>query len=211
MKRLRILVDMDSIVCDTLPHWLWHLNHRHSRPKGPPGADQVPAVLNRPVKISDITEWDMGKCFPLTALKPEEIFGILQNDDFVDTIPMMAGADVALKQLMDDGHEVYLVTARHGATSMPGTRRWVQKHLPFMNFEKQTIFCYHKHLIPGDVIIDDKAETLINYANTHKDAHILGIAYPYNKTAGFVKAKLFPYGPIAWGMIYGYIHAQSEE
>lgn len=121
-----------------------------------------------------------------------------------------------MKQLVDDGHEVYLVTARHGPRSMPDTLEWVQKHMPFLNAERQVIFCYNKHLIPADILIDDKAETLVKYGETHPEAALMAIRYPYNEHLSPDRYKIFGSKTyrdhtLTWGQMVGYIQALAEQ
>lgn len=198
MKKLRILVDLDGIVANTLPYWLKRIAHK----------TKVVA------QIEDIRQWDLHKCPPLDTVDPKIIFGLLNEDGFMENIPIFFGAAEGLQQLIADGHEIYLVTARTGLTSMPETLRWVKKNLPFINVEKQLIFCYNKELIEADVIIDDKPDTLIRYMSTHSHALALGIRYPYNEPMPEKIAQLF--GPadylnhtLTWGQIVGYIKAYS--
>lgn len=164
MRPLRILIDIDGIVADTLPHWLQYIGFN----------------TGVTAKLSDINEYDLTKCAPLNQLQPHQIFGVLQEPGFTTSIPIMTGAREALKVLMDDGHEVYLVTARSGAQHVTETFRWVSTELPFIDIRKQLIFLYNKHLIPADVIIDDQGATLTKYKKTHPNALALGIEYPYN-------------------------------
>ncbi len=166
MKKLRILVDIDSVAADTLPYWL----------------DRIATDTGVRAQISDITLWDMAKCPPLTTLAPKQIFGVLQAEGFIRNVPPMPGVATALKRLMDQGHEIYLVTARHGPVSMPATIEWMKEHLPFMNPEKQLIFAYDKNLLQADIIIDDKAETLEKYLAAHPRSLAYKVNYPYNET-----------------------------
>jgi 5'(3')-deoxyribonucleotidase len=164
MKKLRILVDIDSIVADTLPYWL----------------DRIGKDTGVYAKVEDITLWDMAKCPPLTQVDPRSIFGVLQDPGFIENIPPISGAANVLELLKNDGHEIYLVTARHGPVSMPETLNWIRKHLPFLSAEKQVVFLYDKNLIPADIIIDDKAETVEKYVASHPKAWGMAIEYPYN-------------------------------
>lgn len=198
MKKLRILIDLDGIVADTLPYWLQRI------------ANQSKIVA----QVEDITQWGMHLCPPLDKVDAKLIYGLLQDQYFTIQIPLMYGAKQALEKLIADGHEIYLVTARHGPVSMPQTIEWVKKHLPFIDAEKQIIFAYNKRLIPADVIIDDKAETLIEYGYHHPKALRMAIKYEYNKWTAEHGVKLFDGHPDltnTWGSMYGYLRAYAEK
>lgn len=200
MKKLRILVDMDSIVCDSLPYWLQKI------------ANKTGVVA----QVEDIKLWAMEKCPPLDKVDPKDIFGLLNEPGFIIGIPPMWGALDGLKRLIADGHEIYLVTARHGPVNMAETLGWVKKHLPFINVEKQLVFCYNKSLIPADIIIDDKAETLAEYKLVHQKTEplLMAIKYPYNAHMNKEGVVLFDGHPDltnTWGAMYGYIRSYAEE
>jgi len=182
MKKLRILIDIDSVVADTLPYWL----------------DRIGKDTGVYAKIEDITLWEMSKCPPLNQLTPKQIFGVLQDPGFIENVPPMPGVAEALKKLMDQGHEIYLLTARHGPVSMPETLTWVKKNLPFLNPEKQIIFCYDKNLIQGDIIIDDKAETLEKYLASHPRSLAFKIIYPYNASLMHDRLGAVSYDATSW-------------
>jgi len=198
MKPLRIIIDMDGITCDSLPHWL----------------DRIHAQTGVRAKMEDITQWALEKCPPLDQVDPKHIFSRLQDPGFIFSIPPMEGAINVINNLMDDGHEVYLVTARHGPQSMPETLKWVELYLPRIG-EKNLVFCYHKHLIPADVIIDDKAETLVKYKLAHPNSLCLGIKYAYNEhlelRGSATDVMLVEYGDTAWATLYQQIVLHAEE
>jgi 5'(3')-deoxyribonucleotidase len=205
MKKLKILIDMDGIVCDTLPYWL----------------QKIAEKTGKIAQVEDITEWDLLKCAPLVGCDPKVVFGMLQDPGFIYNIKPVWGAREAVKALQDAGHEIYLVTARCGPVSMPDTLEWVKKHLPFINAEKQVIFCYNKRLIPADVLIDDKMETLVDYSAHHPEALMMAIKYPYNAPLeknfdpnvfgkGFKLFEGHPDLTLTWGMILGYLRAYAE-
>jgi hypothetical protein len=117
---------------------------------------------------------------------------------------------------MNDGHEVYLVTARSGATHVAETFQWIAAKLPFIDVRRQLVFLYDKHLLSADVIIDDKGATLTKYKQTHPNALVLGISYPYNTYLEYSSdiadrnTLLVEYGDAAWVTLYQQILLHSE-
>jgi len=201
MKKLRILIDIDGILADTIPYWL----------------DYIGKMTGVVAKMEDITQYDLTKCPPLSYLKPEVIFEVLQRPGFTSNVPVMEGAPNVVKNLMNDGHEVYLVTARSGGTHCAETFEWLHKHMPFIDTRKQLVFLYDKHLLHADVIIDDQAATLTNYKGLHQNALTLGIKYPYNAHLEILSdpisrdIMLVEYGDTAWTTLYQQILLHAEK
>lgn len=200
MKRLKILIDIDGIVADSLPYWLAFLQQKFK--------------TSWRAKVEDIKLWDMSKCPPLDQFKSEDILGVLQDQYFTIGVPLMFGAAPALQELMAQGHEIYLVTARSGGQHVADTFEWVAKTLPFINIREQLIFCSNKTLIPADVLIDDRAETLVKYQAKYPQATTMAISYPYNIDLPPVHkifgGRNYANRGLVWGQILGYITALAE-
>jgi len=201
MKSLTIILDLDSTVCDSLPTWL----------------DAIGKKTGVYAKVSDIIQWHMHQCPPLDKVDPKIVYGFLDEPGFNLALPVMPGAQDAVAKLMADGHKLYFVTARFGATGMAETIEWMKRHFPAVNPKTQLGFFADKHLIEADVIVDDRAETLERYWLSHPYAHTIGIGYPYNErlvdfdrrpdpkkpeqVAPGPQYFLVPYGPDAWSKI----------
>jgi 5'(3')-deoxyribonucleotidase len=165
MKKLRILVDVDGIVTDSLPHWLeWIFNQT--------GVKAEP---------EQITQWVITDNPPLNQLKKEQVLDILNQPEFTISVSPMPGAIENLKKLVDDGHDVYLITARSGDVCIPETYRWLKQHMPWFDAEERVWFGYAKWMVRGDILIDDKLSTLKKYREEHPLAHLLTIDYPHNR------------------------------
>ena len=185
---MRILVDMDGIITDTLPVWL----------------DRIHYHTGIHVSPDEIVKWNLNENPPLNILQPNKIFDILNEESFTINIPPMFGAPRVLQLLYEDGHDISIVTARYGDRCMPETIHWLKEWMPWFNAEKKAWFCYDKHRISGDVLIDDKAETLIKYSQEHPKTKLVTINYPYNQHAPsntFRVAK----DENSWDEIYKYI------
>lgn len=164
---MRILVDMDGIVTDTLPAWLQRIY-------------ETTGVKATP---SDVVKWNLIENPPLNQLTPQQLFSILNEPGFNKTLPQMADAAHYLGQLHKAGHDISIVTARAGTNCKPETEQWLREMMPWLNIDKRVWFIYDKHRVTGDVLIDDKAETLIQYRQEHPNAHLVTIDYPYNQHA----------------------------
>lgn len=190
---MKILVDMDGIITDTLPAWLERI-HQYSGVKA---------------EEHHIVKWNLMENPPLTGLDPKVVFGILNEKDFTLNLGAMADAAVSLKRLHDAGHDISIVTARFGTNCMPETLEWLRWTMPWFDAEKKICFCYDKHRIVGDILIDDKAETLIRYHQEHPNAKLITIDYPYNKHAPADTHRVKKDG-YEWQSIVSYIEGMKH-
>lgn len=193
MKKLTILVDIDGVVADTLPMWLAYIY-------------QKTGVL---ATMDDITEWNLARCGPLTQVDPATIYDILNEPDFTTNIQPFPGASEKLEKLHDAGHNIYFVTARHGAVCMPETLTWLRRHFPWVDTKKQLSFIYDKHLMKGDVFIDDSTGNLALYREHHPTADLITIDYSYNQQDidGIYRV---PYADETWDLIYTHINHLAQ-
>lgn len=160
---MRVLIDIDSIVTDTLKSWLQVLNKKY-------GTNATEA---------DINDWDMTKSPKLSHLTSAQVLDVLNLPGFYYNLELIPGARENIEAL-NKIHEVYFVTARWGATAHVETLRWFKETFPFLK-SSQLIWCDKKELIEGDIIIDDKPETLGNFWLKHVNSVYLTIEYEYNK------------------------------
>lgn len=114
------------------------------------------------------------------ALPGEAIRKFVYTPTFFRTVPVMPGAQEAVKKLMED-FDVYIVSA---AMEFPQSLfekfEWLQEHFPFINW-RNIIFCGDKSVIGTDYMIDDhvrnldccKGKTLMFHAghNINSDHH----------------------------------------
>ncbi len=89
-----------------------------------------------------------------------------------------------LKLLMDK-YEVYIASA---ATQFPNSLEeksdWLDEHFPFIPWQKR-ILCGDKHILKGDILIDDRSYNLENF-----DGRALLFTSPHNvNTNGFERVN----------------------
>ena len=138
---MRILVDMD----DTIELLLQELVKRTNR------------KYHQHVTPEEVTDWAIAPAFE--GLTKQQILDTADEPDFWRSVEPVPGAAEALKHFMDEGHEVYIVTA----TEMKHVKDKMQDLLfrcfPFLSWSQVVITC-HKQLIRGDVLIDDGIHNL---------------------------------------------------
>lgn len=142
MKKLTILVDMDGTIERLLDAWLVRLNKRY----------------NRSVTVDDIAVWDIGEAYP--GLTPEQIMEDIYGDEIWGEVQPIENAAEVLKQFIDDGHEVYIVTSTPYQSVQAKMDKLLFRYFPFLRW-RNVIITSNKQLVAGDVLIDDAIHNLV--------------------------------------------------
>lgn len=138
---MTILVDMDDVLEKLVASWVDFLNKKYSTN----------------VKPEDVDDWDISKFFP--TLTREQVFQASVEEDMWKNVKPMPGAEKALKKLIADGHELYIVTATLYPTVKVKMEDVLFKYYDFLSWD-QVIITSKKQLIKGDVLIDDGPHNL---------------------------------------------------
>lgn len=141
MKKLTILCDADDTIQELTFHWLAELNRKY----------------NYNVRKEDIKSWDITKAYP--NLTPDEVLEPLYRNEFWKRTTPIDGSAYYLKKLIEDGHDVFVVTASNPETFEAKKRKLIEM-FPFLSRE-QIIRENNKQTIFGDVLIDDGVHNLI--------------------------------------------------
>lgn len=168
---MTILVDMDDVLEQLVKGWVEYLNERYGIHASP----------------DDITEWNMERNFP--TLTAEQVYGAIHEDDLWDHVYPMPGAVEALEKLIREGHQVYVVTATEYQSLRAKMEKVLFRYFPYLSW-RQVIITQNKHMIKGDVLIDDGPHNLqggeykkILFHATHNsafDEHTVGAIRVYN-------------------------------
>jgi 5'(3')-deoxyribonucleotidase len=164
MKKLHILVDIDSTIADTLLYWLKTI-------KDDTGVE---------ASVAEITEWDISKCGALKTLNREKVFSYLSRPGFTLNIPAIKDAHFYLKCLQDAGHKITFATAREGMHAKEETVIWLYQNFKGLE-DCDLCFLKDKTKIQADVFIDDNLNNLNSYTLAHPRALVMGLDMPYNK------------------------------
>lgn len=133
---MTILVDMDDVIEQLVPGWVAYINEKY-------GTN---------ARVEDVTEWAIEKAFP--TLTREQVYSAPLDDKLWDYVGPMPGAQEYLQKLIDDGNEVFIVTATGFETLRAKMEKVLFKYFPFINWN-HVIITEHKELIKGDVLVDD--------------------------------------------------------
>ena len=138
---MTILVDMDDTIEQLLAALVRKANER----------------FRRSVTVDEITDWTIVCAYP--GLEKQQILELMYEPGFWDTVEPVPGAADALKYLMDEGHQVYIVTATEFENVPAKMERVLFRYFPFLSRD-QVIITGNKQMIRGDVLIDDGIHNL---------------------------------------------------
>lgn len=133
-------IDLDDVLWDLLEAWI----------------NRYDEITDDNVKPSDIKSWDVSKY--INKGSKEMLFYILEQSDFWETVNPRPESQKYLKQLIDDGYDVVIITASHYKTLNHKMSRFFDL-FPFIEKE-QVIVAHRKQMIDIDLLIDDNPENL---------------------------------------------------
>ena len=141
---MRIFIDMDEVIADTYQQ---HINV-HNQKYG-----------------TNFTKADCyGKEFWMCVAEKhqQEVRDHAYQKGFFKDIPVIGNAVEVIKEL-ETKHEVFIASAAmQFPNSLQEKSEWLDQHLPFITW-KNRILCGHKHILKGDVLIDDRSYNLQHF------------------------------------------------
>lgn len=149
MTRPRVLLDVDGVLADFLTPFLHHINHYW-------GTSHT---------LDDMTKWDMYDSFDV----PQEIRRLVDSKineaGFAQTLKLLPGAKDGVAELQRIA-DVYIVTSPWSSPTWHHDRRlWLKEHFGIGG--NYLITTKAKHVVAGDVLIDDKTSTLEHWQKCH--------------------------------------------
>lgn len=135
MKKYKITIDMDEVLC----HFMPKLVELYS------------------IDISEVTSWNIDKHMP-GATETISIPGF-----YYDLKPLDGAVD-GMKKLIEDGHDVVITTAspKSSRYAYEDKREWVMKYLPFFDMNN-FISAHRKDLIGCDIMFDDGPHNIASF------------------------------------------------
>ncbi len=156
---LRICVDMDEVMADTLAEHLRRYNQ----------------IFDEEVTTSDLTGKGLWEVTPLD--RRQQLRDLLDAEDFFEDLALMPGAQQVLEQL-SARFEIFIATQAMSVPNSLGPKyRWLQRHFPFIPATNY-VFCGNKSILRADYLIDDLPKNLLRFEGQ-------GLLYtaPHNLTA----------------------------
>lgn len=137
-KRLRIAVDMDETIADTLKEYIRRYN----------------GAFNEGITVAELD----GRHVEDLALanRADAVRRLLRDDGFFDCLEVIADAREVLRELVRE-HDLFIVSsAMEIPESFTAKYRWLRKHFPFIS-ASNIVFCGDKAIVDADYLIDDEA------------------------------------------------------
>ncbi|MEO1485016.1 MAG: 5'(3')-deoxyribonucleotidase [Bacteroidota bacterium] len=141
---MTIFVDMDEVIANTYQAHIDLYNQEH----------------NGNLSASDCFGKEVWQCVPL-----EHQDGVKKHAyrlGFFKDLEVIPGSQKVLEELSAK-HQVYIASA---AMQFPNSLKeksdWLDEHFPFILWQNR-ILCGHKHILKGDVLIDDRPYNLKNF------------------------------------------------
>lgn len=163
---LRICVDMDEVMADTLSEHLRRYNQH----------------FDEALRPDDLAGRPLWQITPLD--RQQQLRAFLDAEDFFEDLPLIPDAQQVLMEL-SERFEVFIATQAMAVPNSLGPKyRWLQRHFPFIP-PTQYVFCGNKSVLRADYLIDDLPKNLERFLGQ-------GLLYtaPHNlSAAGFVRVN----------------------
>lgn len=142
---MTIFVDMDEVIADAYKAHIDIYNQEFSAQ----------------LRVEDCLGKEVWQCVPKEH--QHIIRDHMYRDHFFKELDIIADSQEVLKELSKK-HDVYIASA---AMEFPQSLReksdWLDKHFPFISWQKR-ILCGDKHVLKGDVLIDDRSKNLAPFS-----------------------------------------------
>jgi len=138
---LRICVDMDEVMADTLAEHLRRYNQ----------------TFDEAVTPDDLIGKGIWEVTPMD--RQQQLRAFLDAEDFFEVLDVIPGSQKVLKDLATR-HEVFIATQAMVVPNSLGPKyRWLQRHFPFIP-PTHYVFCGDKRILRADYLIDDLPHNL---------------------------------------------------
>ena len=163
---LRICVDMDEVMADTLAEHLRRYNQ----------------AFDEEVTPEDLAGKGLWQYTPHD--RQQQLRAFLDAEDFFEDLPLMPDAQPVLEELASR-FEIFIATQAMVVPNSLGPKyRWLQRHFSFIP-PTHYVFCGNKSILRADYLIDDQPRNLQQFEG-------IGLLYtaPHNlHTAGFERVN----------------------
>ncbi len=143
-RRLRVAVDMDEVIADTLTRHLEWYNRATGEKLSPEVIAQVGVEAAIPAKYRELFE------------------NIPHQDGFFDDLGVIEHSQHALR-LLNQNFDLFITSAAMEVpSSFDAKFKWLHKHFPFIP-PSRIVFCGDKGIINADYLIDDRSRHFANF------------------------------------------------
>ena len=170
---MRILVDMDDVLCHFVPRIVeWYNKDTNSN-----------------IKLKNVDPWDLEKSF-----KDKAALAYFRNyiryPSFYQDLPPVEGAIEGFKKLVKK-YDVFIVSAvpRSAGLAYEGKMEWLRFYFPFFNLDN-FISAQKKSIIESNILLDDGMHNLEPFRESGKTA--VAFDRPWNKKWDGLRVKTWP-------------------
>lgn len=143
------------------------------------------SVTGRTHAPADVTRFDFASCLELTPLEKRQVTDyISMSTGWWSQLPILPGAREGVARLQDLG-DVYIVTSPWNscATWLHEREAWLKRHFNIPH--SRVLAGSAKHLVSGDIFVDDKTETLVNWCERQSSGIAVQWITPHNRLDGW--------------------------
>jgi len=146
-KRLRIAIDMDETIADSLKEHIRRYN----------------AEFAEMISTDELYGKHLEEFAP--SDRRETVRRAVRDESFFECLDVIEGAKQVIEDLARE-HEVLIVSAAMEIPeSLAAKHRWLRRHFPFVP-ERNVVFCGNKGIIDADYLIDDEARHFVSFRGT---------------------------------------------
>lgn len=164
MRKLRIVLDMDQVICQ----WVERIIQWWNEDKG------------TSVTRDDITSWDMK--MNLGPNSEDFLRSCMRYPELYRDLDPVEGALYGVQRLLDKGHDVVIGTAtpRCAGIAYAGKMEWIRRNMPRFDL-KNLVSIHRKDLLAGwgDLLLDDGPHNIEAWRRTGKMAVVFDA--PWNR------------------------------
>lgn len=139
MRRPVVLFDCDGVLSDMATEMLKIASRLF-------GYNSDPTLLK---------EWDVCRALHLTKAEEDQLYGEMNAPGWAKQLQVIEGAKEAVEEVMEIA-DLYILTAPVWSSPTWGFDRYAWLHEQFGIGYKRVIITHAKHLVCGDVFLDDK-------------------------------------------------------
>jgi 5'(3')-deoxyribonucleotidase len=164
MKRLpRVLLDIDGVCADFVT----------------PVLAAAGRMMGREFVLDDVHQWDILQAIGADAEVIAAVDRVIEQPGFCASLQVYPGVHEGLKQLRQY-YEVVVVTSPFTGPHWVAERdAWLRRELGFA--KSDIVHTAGKRVCAGDVLIDDKDSTLVEWATYHPEGLPILFDQPWNR------------------------------
>ena len=136
-----LFVDMDEVLADTYQAHLDRYNEEYGEQ----------------LKVEDCMGRELWECIP--SDRKSSIHRHCNTPGFFRELKPIEDAVKVMEELSKKYHVYIASAAMQFPVSLAEKSEWLDEHLPFIPWQ-QRILCGHKHILRGEILIDDRVKNL---------------------------------------------------